>query len=233
MDFDLETKTGAQAAFGLAARLVQQEPDAEWVDLCISEELFTGCPFAMEDSAVSTGLSSLSEWCEAARTNEREATESIQRDWLRLFAGVGSPEAPIWEAVYVEPNGTIIGQSTLEVRRIYRKWGLEFERKGNEPDNSLGLMLAFCAHLMGQEVEAIEASDGERAAAAAAGIEEIMVKHMLPWAAAWRFLVQSHAKTDYYRGIGELVFGLERAYARRFNVVYDEGKEAFVYSSSR
>ena len=233
MDFSTDEMLCAQAAFGLAARLVQQEPDEAWVRLCIEEGLFDESPFGMDDPAVARGLSLLSLWCAQASGDVPEAVGQIRREWLRLFVGLGMPEAPIWETAYTEPNAVLYGRSTLSVRAAYREWGLEFERKGNEPDDALGIMLAFCSHLMGCELSSAESGDGVAAAKASSALEGFMVAHMLPWASAWRFLVGEHAKTDYYRGIGELVFGLQRAYASRFGIACNPDDGSFSYAARR
>lgn len=211
MDFNSETMKGAHVSFALAARLVQQEPDEAWVRTCIGQDLFGAAPFGMADVA--------------------EGAAAIRREWLRLFVGLGTPEAPVWEAVYTEPEATMRGRSTLAVRAAYRAWGLEFERKAHEPEDALGLMLAFCSFLMEREIKALEEGDEATAAKAASSLEAFMAEHMLPWASAWRFLVQNHAKTDYYRGVGELVFGLERAYARRFGITCDPEDGTFSYAA--
>lgn len=78
-------------------------------------------------------------------------------------------------------------------------------------------------------MEALEEGDEAAAAKAASSLESFMAEHMLPWASAWRFLVQNHAKSDYYRGVGELVFGLERAYVRRFGISCDPEDGTFSY----
>lgn len=231
MDFDKGSLQAAQAAFGFAAGLVSQEPTEEWVQSCIDEKMFEGAPFGADDPAVDEGLSRLSSWCSSAEGDIAESTADIQREWLRLFVGLGSPEAPVWESYYTEPNSTMFGRSTLEVRAAYRAWGLEFERKAHEPDDALGIMLAFCSYLMGRELEAMDAFDATGAAKAASALEEFMVNHMLPWASAWRFLVGNHARTDYYRGVGELVFGLERSYARRFGIECNEKDGTFAYAA--
>ncbi len=230
MDFDKETLAAAQAAFGFAAGLISQEPTEEWVRSCIDDNLFAAAPFGEDDPAVRDGLAALASWCVAARSNISEATANIQRDWLRLFVGLGAPEAPVWESFYTEPNSTMFGRSTLEVRAAYKEWGLEFERKKHEPDDALGIMLAFCSYLMGRELEALESYDAPAAGNAARALEDFLVHHMLPWASAWRFLVRNHAKTDYYRGVGELVFGLERAYAKRFGIECNREDGTFSYS---
>lgn len=231
MGFDKETKQGAQVAFGLAAQMVQLEPTEAWVRMCIDEDMFSEAPFGMDDPAVVEGLKSLSAWCEAARDDVPERTGDIQREWLRLFIGLGEPLAPVWEAVYTESNGSMRGRCTLDVRAAYRTWGLEYENRDHEPEDALGLMLAFCSHLMEQELIGIEAGCENAAGRAAAALEEFMVAHMLPWASAWRFLVSEHAKTDYYRGVGELVFGLMRAYVRRFGIECNPEDGTFSYAS--
>lgn len=231
MSFDKESVQAAQAAFGLAAILVHKEPDEAWVRMCIDEDLFCASPFGAEDAAVEKGLELLASWCDAAREDVPERTKDIQRDWLRLFVGVGAPQAPVWEAFYTEPNATMVGRSTLDVRAAYREWGLEYERKNQEPDDALGLMLAFCSHLLGCEAQALDDGCAAAAEKAPAALEAFMVKHMLPWTSAWRFLVAEHAKTDYYRGVGELTFGLMRAYAQRFGVTCNEEDGTFSYTS--
>ena len=57
--------------------------------------------------------------------------------------------------------------------------------------------------------------------------EGFLEKHVLPWLAAWRYEVAKHAASDYYRGAGELAFGLCACYARRFGIAFDEEAQAF------
>lgn len=223
--FDSEELQAASVAFDFAARLVQVEPDEEWVSRCIEERLFDGAPFGAQDDAVAQGLALMARWCDGVKDDVAEKTKELQREWLRLFVGLGIPEASVNESYYTEPNSTLFGRSTLKAREAYRAWGLESERKATEPDDALGIMLAFCAHLMR------EAADGDSQVAdkALAALERFLAEHMLPWASAWRFLVAQHAATDYYCGVGELVFGLERACAARFGMVFDGETGAFSY----
>ena len=52
-------------------------------------------------------------------------------------------------------------------------------------------------------------------------------EHVLPWLAPWRYAVEKHARTDYYRGVGTFVFGLAACYAERFGIRFDEEACAF------
>ena len=50
---------------------------------------------------------------------------------------------------------------------------------------------------------------------------------MLPWLAAWRYSVDAHASSDYFRGTGAFVFGLCARYAQRFGVAFDREGQVF------
>lgn len=156
-----------------------------------------------------------------------ERVGALQREWLRLFAGVGAPEASCLESFYVEPNRHMFGKSTLAVREAYRAHGLQIERLHSEPDDHLGLMLGFVSHLVDEELAALETEDAAAAETAARDQERFLVEHVLPWLAVWRYLVKTHATSDYYLGAGDFVFGLVSRYVTRFGIFYDEEAEAF------
>ena len=116
---------------------------------------------------------------------------------------------------------------TLEVREQYRRHGLQIERLYAEPDDHLGLMLGFVGHLIGLEAEALAVGDDAAAGEAADEQESFLVEHVLPWLAAWRYSVDAHASSDYFRGAGAFVFGLCARYAQRFGVAFDREGQVF------
>lgn len=152
---------------------------------------------------------------------------ALQREWLRLFAGVGAPEASCLESFYVEPNSHMFGKNTLAVREQYRRHGLRIERMHSEPDDHLGLMLGFVSRLVDDEAVAWEAGRTDEAEALASEQREFLIAHVLPWLAAWRYAVEKHAASDYYRGVGQLVFGLCVRYAQRFGIAFDPASQSF------
>lgn len=229
VDFDSGDFEAASVALEFAARLVGTDPDGAWMRQCVDDGLFGGAPFGEGDSAVADGLAMMDLWCRASRYDADNAAASLRRERLRLFVGLGSPEASINESFYVEPNSPLFGRCTLAVRSCYREWNLCNERQRHEPDDRLDIMLAFCAFLMREAHRASCAGDSGLCKRALRSFESFLVAHMLPWASAWRFLVRSHAKTDYYRGVGEFVFGLERACAGRLGIGFHESSGAFSY----
>lgn len=228
-EFDIEQLEAAGVAFGMAAQLVGVEPDEDWIRACRDDGLLAEAPFGMDDEGVRAGLSLMEGWALSLDCGDLdEAVAGLRREWLRLFIGVGSPDAPVWESYYIEANSPMMSRATIEVRARYRKHGVSLTRQGSEPDDSLAPMLAFCAHVQQREVDALRRGDGAFASECRGDLDSFIAEHLLPWMAAWRYLVEENATSDYYRGVGLLVFGLLRCYARRFGIVWDGGRERFV-----
>ena len=269
----------AQVALSLASQLMYNEPSDQDVTAFLAPGMFQESPFAMEDEAVRSGLAAMDAWCSGAAAavargelTVHEAASDLRRDWLNLLMGVGEPKAPSWSGYYLNPSSSLIGESSLQVRRIYKRFGFEMEHKNQEPDDHLGIMLGFIAVLIGLELDRAAsrgaAEDGPAAggfsredrdkAARRGGSESgdalgqanevaapaatnaaaecqmrLLEKYILPWLPLWRWSVERFARTDFYRGVGDFVFGLVRCYACRFGFRYvsDETNPHFVLGS--
>lgn len=248
MSYSANDLTGAQLCFISASRLLYCEPSIEVVANQVVTRQFEAAPFGERNLSERGGLSLMDSWCvEAFRATgapfesqqedaaERlaelplfqESVKALQREWLRLFVGLGTPEASCLESYYVEPNSHMLGKSTLAVREAYRRHGLQIEKLHSEPDDHLGLMLGFVAHLIAEELDAIEMGDEVAAEGFAKEQDEFLTNHILPWLAVWRYAVEKHAVSDYYRGVGDFVFGLCACYAERFMINFNERDQVF------
>lgn len=228
---DIEVKRGMAAALRVASCLVYDEPIEEGLLRYIDLGVFEEPPFDSDDPALRRGLDSLSRWCHSAQTEGCSFSEEVavlQRDYLRLFVGCGVPLAPSWATFYSDANHQILGSETLEVRNCYRQFGLQVDRLNREPDDHLGLMMRFLAHVLLLECEAAERGDRAESARLFAVQETFLCDHVLPWLPAWSYSVQRGASSEYYRGCGDFVFGLLREYALMFGVAYREEPPSFV-----
>ena len=200
--YNQDVLAAAEACFAQASQLLYCEPDAEVVADQVAERPFQNAPFGMDDADVREGMALMDAWCVAAAADEAgfdERVAALRREWLRLFVGAGTPDAPSWESFYRDPNSQLFSARTLEVRERYRRHGLQIERLYAEPDDHLGLMLGFVGHLIGLEAEALAVGDGAAAGEAADEQESFLVEHVLPWLTAWRYSVDAHASSDYFR----------------------------------
>lgn len=204
----------------VAANLVREEPTAEYLHELAKRGLFDEVPEGFDDEALLHGFSLLRDGI--ARVSEEstaDATAALQREWLRLFAGVGQPQVPSWANFYLDPESRVLGRESLAMRDLYAKYGMQIERKGTEPDDDLGLMLRFLAHLIALQV-AGSSTQSDQAV--------VLRKHLLPWLAAWRHAGMKHATSSFYQGVVEFTFGLVRTYAAHLGFSYKEDTRSFM-----
>ncbi len=237
----VEGLVGAQACFAAASQLLYREPDVAGLADLVAARRFADVPFGAWREGLADAAGRLDAWCarvmreSGADTAEGLAASgafvAVVRDlgseWLRLLVGLGAPEASCLESSYVEPNGHMFAQCTLDVRREYARHGLRIEGLGREPDDHLALMLGFVSHLIGEEVGALDSGEPARAANLADEQRRFLAKHILPWLAVWNYSMGKHARSEYFRALGDFTFWLCAAYAERFGISYDEKTRIF------
>ncbi|MBR2836124.1 MAG: molecular chaperone TorD family protein [Coriobacteriales bacterium] len=227
-----EVLCAAQVMFALVSKLIYLEPTADDMRFYMEADLFSQVPFGEDDPEVVTGLVQMQSWC-LETSEDPDSFDSrladLRRDQFQLFVGAGIPDAPSWAGYYLSTDSQILSEETLPVRRLYREFGLQMEHLNREPDDNLGIMLSFLAHLIDIETDPIEPEDKKQRAASAQ--QELLVERILPWLASWHYLVNKHARTEFYRGIGNVTFGLVRTYAQRFDIRYDSKDQRFVISA--
>lgn len=229
-----EKARGAALAFSLASKLVYEDPSRKDVDFYCSPGFFDASPFGDEDGSVIEGIRLMAEWSEfAAGTADQDShipeeyVGDLRRDWLSLIGGAGIPKAPSWAGFYLDPDSKIMSSVTLNVRKLYAAYGYRSACPNREPDDSLGIMLGFLAYLIETEVRRSDAPDGRDIA----DDQEILLRDfILPWIPVWHWAMTKYARTNFYHGVGEYVFGLCRCYAERFRIEFrvDGEGERFV-----
>lgn len=146
----------------------------------------------------------------------------LHADHQRLFLGPENVLACPYESVYLNTEHLTFGAETLEVRRWYGRYGLAAPALGREPDDHIGLELAFVAHLCLQALDVVDAGEAagtnddavlERAVRALA---EFLGDHLLAWSEEFCDHVVGGARTEFYRGVGLLTRGLTRRMGQDF-----------------
>lgn len=210
---------GETAACALLSKALYVYPERAWLQSLIDEEVFVLAPFAEAQPEMVAGLALLQGWSAAQRgTLAQAAFDDLRADYMQLFIGAGVVKAPPWESVYFSEDRLIFQEETLQVRRWYQRYGLQAPRLNREPDDHLGLELAFLAHLAQAGVAAFERADEATAADLLDAQADFLAEHPLRWVAQWNALVQQHARTDFYRGIARLTVGVLAELAALFEL---------------
>jgi TorA maturation chaperone TorD len=212
---------------GVLSRAIQSNPERDWLQPLIDQEIFSEPPMTGSHPDFEKGLKLLHSWAlEAGGRLSDERLTDLKTDNTRLFVGVGKPIAPPWESVYFNEDRMIFQKQTLQVRAWYRRFDLEPEKLHKEPDDHIGLELSFLAHLAKLGVGALEARDESGLEQALESQRGFLAEHPLQWAAVWSDRVEKGARTDFYRGLAILIRGTLFSLADRLGVQLPEVKAA-------
>lgn len=210
---------GEVLLFGLLGKALYEEPKREWLEMLVSENVFSEPPFGAEQPEVMRGLEILLRWTETHTGGISDTSFSeLKLDYTRLFIGLDKmPTAP-WESVYFNRERLVFQEQTIQVRGWYAQFGLQVEKLNKEPDDHIGLEILFLSHLASLALQAIEKDDKNALKELFKAQSDFLSEHLLRWGPGWCKLVIEHAHTDFYRGLGYLTHGSLLALAALLNV---------------
>ncbi len=138
---------GQALAYHFLGRCFYEAPRAEWLAVLARDRLFEAWPFPSRDDGTAAGLALLNAFCAGW---DAAGLGALEWDFNRLFVGPGEMLAPPWESVHRSKTKLTFQEPTLQVRELYRRFGVEAPAVHREPDDHLGLELAFVATLSDQ-----------------------------------------------------------------------------------
>ena len=191
-------------AYHFLGRCFYEAPRAEWLTAFAVDRLFEAWPFSSGDDRTAAGLALLAKFF---RGWNPERLGALTWDFNRLFVGPGEMLAAPWESVYRSKTKLTFQESTLQVRELYERFGVQAPAIHREPDDHLGLELAFVATLSDLAAGAAAGNDTARLARCFEAQKDFLQDHLLAWAPACLALVEKHAETDYYHGVALLALG--------------------------
>jgi TorA maturation chaperone TorD len=142
----------------------------------------------------------------------------LNRTWLRVLIGYGSPEAPCWAAYYFEKDPVVMGRKTLEVRELYARYGLQIEHKYHEPDDHLGLMLQFLAHLLELQAGLSGSASDPASPEPIHDARLLLARDILPWLPQWTAAMRAALSSGFYLGLAYLIQGTLETLATALNL---------------
>ncbi|MDU5568889.1 molecular chaperone TorD family protein [Actinomyces sp.] len=134
-----------------------------------------------------------------------ESEEEIKRDHLYLFVGAGRALAQPYESVRTSEEGLVFEEETFAVRAAYARFGLRAPNFNREPDDHIGLEIAFLSDLAERAAERLEA--GEDAEEIRLAMRDFLFDHLDRFAGGVVEDVRKHAKTALYKAVAEFTLG--------------------------
>lgn len=200
---------GEAISAGLLGKILYTYPDMAWFQSLVDEEVFTEAPIGNAQPDVQRGLALLQNWTHTVRGGmSSEAFDELRADYTRLMFTGDHVLAPPWESVYFSEERMLFQEQTMQVRAWYRRFGVDAANHAHEPDDHIGLELAFVAHLAHLALVALEQNEPGDFEDVLAAQREFLSEHLLQWGGEWCDLVLIHASTDFFRGIALLTKGV-------------------------
>lgn len=202
-----EVLTGEVLLFGLLGKILYTYPEESWLEPLFEDDIFEEAPFAGGHPDVIAGLALLTRLEEEYNRNTNGIIKNLKLDYTRLFDHTDRIPVVPWESVYLSTDNLLFQEETLDVRSWYLNYGLEITRKYKEPDDHIGLELAFLAHLASLSLNAFEEGDKSKFEEMLFAQRRFLSAHPLMWMPTWCDLVEEHAHTDFYRGVALILRG--------------------------
>ena len=167
-------------------------------------------PALFEEEKVFQNLSNLFEgFCPAAcistenmhRAIYSSSQEELQIAHADLFIGPFELKASPYGSTYLEEKGMVMGDSTMEVLKHYRKAGLEIDIK--QPPDHIAIELEFLSYLCALEVEALRDGDVGKAAELQAEQKLFLGKFILPWMPDFIKNIRAGTENTFYRCLAD------------------------------
>lgn len=151
----------------------------------------------------------------AQAVNDPADAAMLAADFDALFIGPGRMYACPFESVYRSLEGLTFEAETMQVRRFYADHGLQAPALNREPDDHIGLEVAFIGQLCLAALNAIEDDDTGRAAGFVSSARLFVSQHLGMWGPDFSTRVIEHAQTNFYRAVGHLLLGLIGEFPRQ------------------
>ena len=128
----------------------------------------------------------------------------LKLDYTRLFISLEHASAPPYASVYLGKEKIMFDLSTLDIRDLYRRYGLKSRTSRKEPDDHIGLELSFLQFLC---LEATKSNNLKSSDVLIQDMKKFLESHLNKWLPDFVQSVKKHAETEFYAGIADVTEG--------------------------
>ncbi len=122
--------------------------------------------------------------------------QDIAVEHSTLFIGPFELLAPPYGSVYLEKGKRLMGDTTMDVQRIYAENGLELDVQ--EPPDHISFELEFMHYLCRLQLEALEEGEIKEAERCHDTMKDFLFNFINPWIPRFCADIRSNSKNDFY-----------------------------------
>lgn len=191
-----------QVLFGYLSEVFLNEPDEEFIQQIVENQLYFSFPFQSDNPDLQNGLKLLQNF---ALQWEKPQVYALRDEYLRLFHGTDKMLVPPYESVYLSNEHLLFEKETVEVRNFYARYGLRIDKMNIIPDDHIGYQLLFIAWLLKKALDASGQNQPNIFQNILRDIRDFLESHLLKWSESFNDLLHRHAASYYVKGNGKLL----------------------------
>ena len=131
------------------------------------------------------------------------AEEELIVDYARLFVGPNELLAAPFGSVYLDEGRRVMGDSTLEVIKIYREEGLILNPEYRNLPDHITAEMEFMYFLIWKEIAALQEGDFQKAVFHLKRQQLFLDNILKRWIGPFCYLIRQGAATDFYKLIAD------------------------------
>ena len=148
---------------------------------------------------------------DSLKENDQEA---LLVDYSALFLGPFNAPAQPYGSVYLEQERRLMGDSTMDVQRVYAEAGVKQETDDGPPDH-IAIELEFMSFLEGKIIQAIREGNQAEQADYAAIQARFFNRLLASWAPTLGKALVHYADLEFYRSLGQCLIDFIAAEQQR------------------
>ena len=133
-----------------------------------------------------------------ARTLERAADVELAVAHAKLFVGPFELQAPPYGSLYLESPKRLMGDSTMEVLKMYQRAGLDLSGDFQDAPDHIAAELEFMYFLVAREVQALRMGLREEAFGYLKMQQEFHGKYLRPWIEPFGERIRTNSEHEFY-----------------------------------
>ena len=200
--------------YQLLAAVYMKPPDADFLKLLggwVSSSVGTEGASHLLSEPMRQSLTMLDSFFKEKRESSwEELEEAISAEFTKLFRGVKRSYSPLppYESLYRDESRRVFDDTTVDVLREYRRYGLELTNSlRGEPPDHISFELEFMHLLCRQEAEAWDNDDDDEALRLLQAESEFMTEHLMTWLPKFCGEVRKHDRLGLFRCLADLTEG--------------------------
>jgi TorA maturation chaperone TorD len=161
----------------------------------IEEDVCGGLVKLME-SICPDALGCAQELCNAL---ERTAPDVLSIAHAKLFVGPFGLQAPPYGSVYIEESKRLMGNTTIEVMKMYQRAGLSLSDENRDAPDHISIELEFMHYLASKEIQSLNSGDSGGALEFLQTQHVFFDKYLNPWIGPFCDRIRESSEADFYK----------------------------------